>query len=213
MSAAAMFAPGGEGWHGHPHSLARLPKSIYPAASKLWDCLLELLPAGKTELGIEVTDAVLSKLSDYCERSVQEALYTLEHEIGWIDRIRTGGRRVISFIKRLAGRRREEPEPVRPGPPPRPAVPVPAVVPRASPPPPEAEPDPQAAAEELRRTKGWWTGSRGRMEGLAEKKRRRGDRFEADRIKRDLASCPVPPDAAPEETPAGPEVPAQGSGA
>ena len=120
MSAAGLFAPDGDFYTmvahglallGDPEYLKRHPKhrGFQLAAHLVYHAVVDLLAAGKIELGEEVTDAFLQANSPWLKgksRSfIQKGMYALDHILGWIERIRQHGRRIIRFVNlKLRGR-------------------------------------------------------------------------------------------------------------
>jgi hypothetical protein len=117
MSAKALFVPGaGDYFTPADDRIAELPKGTRVAAQAVWNAIMSLLQADKTELTI--TDRMLNQcmwLKGYRDRFIQKGLQAISPNtfnkktgkcsggIGLIDRIRRRGRRTIVVVARLRG--------------------------------------------------------------------------------------------------------------
>lgn len=114
---ASIFAEGGEQW-------TAVPVSLHGPAAEVFRALMRT-SANRTET--EAPDRVLQNLTGRSRRYVQMGLRSLE-QLGWIERIRRHGGRLIRVLKRLAGHAHGKAQPMRrhPAPPMRTPCPAPS---------------------------------------------------------------------------------------
>jgi hypothetical protein len=116
MSAAALFVPGAASrWDPLPEQIKALPRRQRVVAAEIWWAVLDHLERGLDATTEAITDAVLSQHSGWSRSFVQRGLWVLEHVAMVIERVRLHGRRIITIIARLWGRRGDRPAGSPPG--------------------------------------------------------------------------------------------------
>jgi hypothetical protein len=109
MSAATLFRPGGDPWYGLGDLVDELDRDLRHAAKEVLSYLTKRERDGT--LNELVTDRVIAEAIGYSERFVQKGLNALHVQLGElgkaiIDRVPSHGRRIITFVRGLAGRGR-----------------------------------------------------------------------------------------------------------
>jgi hypothetical protein len=107
MSAATLFRRGGDPYEGVASVIDQLPRGQQHAATKVLRYLVRRELAGT--LNELVTDRVIAKAIGYSTRFVQKGLHALHRVLdrmgkAIIDRMPSHGRRIITFVRGLAGR-------------------------------------------------------------------------------------------------------------